>query len=105
MPDINVFLVSLSERRVFYSRKNSTSILPNLKKLVLGRHSSFYVYMNIDLATQVVIGHNFFLSSAWTGDDGQPRKYLVRQKNMDGGRRSTPEDNFVPPGMYPTNIQ
>jgi cation transport regulator ChaC len=29
--------------------------------LVLGRHSSFYAYMNIDLATQVVIGRNFFL--------------------------------------------
>jgi hypothetical protein len=40
--------------------------------------------MNIDLATQVVVGHNFFLSSAWMGDDGQPRKYLVRHKNMDG---------------------
>jgi hypothetical protein len=51
---------------------------PNLKKLVHGRHSSFYAYMNIDLATQAVIGHNFFLSSAWTGDDGPPRKYLVR---------------------------
>jgi hypothetical protein len=77
MPDVNVFLVSLSERRVFYSRKNSTSILPKLKKLVLGRHSSFYAYMNIDLATQVIIGHNFFLSSAWTGDDGQPRKIIM----------------------------
>jgi hypothetical protein len=33
--------------------------------------------MNIDLATQVVIGHNFFLSSAWTGDDGQPRKKIL----------------------------
>jgi hypothetical protein len=50
---------------------------PNLKKLVLERHSSFYAYMNIDLATQVVIGHNFFLSSAWTGDDGQPRNIIM----------------------------
>jgi hypothetical protein len=33
MPDVNIFLVSLSERRVFYSRKNSTSILTQLKEV------------------------------------------------------------------------
>jgi hypothetical protein len=80
---------SLCQTSTFFSSpypKEESSILertlrafsPNLKKLVHGRHSSFYAYMNTDLATQVVIGHNFFLSSAWTGDDGPPRKYLVR---------------------------
>jgi len=33
MLDVNIFLVSLSERRVFYSRKNSTSILTQLKEV------------------------------------------------------------------------
>jgi hypothetical protein len=80
---------SLCQTSTFFSSpypKEESSILertlrafsPNLKKLVHGRHSSFYAYMNTDLATQVVIGYNFFLSSAWTGDDGPPRKYLVR---------------------------
>jgi hypothetical protein len=33
MRDVNIFLISLSERRVLHSRKNSTSIPTQLKEV------------------------------------------------------------------------
>jgi hypothetical protein len=105
MLDVNVFLVSLSERIVFYSRKNSMSILPNLKKLVLGRHSSFYAYINIDLTTQVVIGHNFFLSSAWAGNDGQPRKIIMFPRECTHGIFNNQFSSLLPPQITSVQVE
>jgi hypothetical protein len=74
MPDVNIFLVSLSERRVFYSRKNYTCILTQFKEV--GPREAFLLLC--------IYEHR-------PGNVGRHRPQFLSQFCMDGGRRSTPE--------------
>jgi hypothetical protein len=69
-PDVNVFLVSLSERRVFYSRKNSTSILTQLKEV--GPRKAFLLLCIYEYRP---------------GNAGRHRSQFLSQFCVDEGRR------------------
>jgi hypothetical protein len=74
MPDVNIFLVSLSERRVFYSRKNSMCILTQFKEV--GPQEAFLLLC---------------LYEHRPGNAGRHRSQFLSQFCMDRGQRSTPK--------------
>jgi hypothetical protein len=104
MPNVNIFLASLSERRVFYSRKNSTSILTQLKEV--GPREAFLILCIHEYRPGNAGRHRSQFLSQFCVDGGRqstPEISGLPEKHG-RGRRSTPEGNYVPPEMYPANI-